>query len=97
MLYSGYFRVKDTGALSPTIRVTPQAPPLFFVHATDDPVSEVDHSVTMYLAMKRAGVAAELHVYATGGHGFGVRKVDHPCATWTERCVDWLRKQEILK
>jgi acetyl esterase/lipase len=97
MLYSGYFKVKDRDELSPTIRVTAHAPPLFFVHATDDPVSEVDHSVTMYMAMKRAGVSAELHVYATGGHGFGVRKVEHPCATWTERCVDWLRKQRILE
>jgi acetyl esterase/lipase len=97
MLYSGYFKVKDKEELSPTIRVTGAAPPLFIVHASDDPISEVDHSVTMYLAMKRASVPAELHVYASGGHGFGVRKVDHPCATWTERCVDWLRKQGILK
>jgi hypothetical protein len=51
----------------------------------------------MYLAMKRAGVPAELHVYATGGHGFGVRKVDHPCVTWIERCTDWLRSRGVLK
>jgi acetyl esterase/lipase len=95
MLYSGYFKVKE--GLSPTIRLAAGTPPLFLVHATDDPISEVDHSVTMYLAMKRAGVSAELHVYATGGHGFGVRKVDHPCSTWTERCTDWLRKQGFLQ
>ena len=70
---------------------------MFFVHATDDPISDVEHSLTMYLAMKRAGVSAELHVYATGGHGFGVRSVDHPCVTWTERCTDWLRHQGFLK
>jgi len=97
MAYSGYFKVKDKEELSPTIRVVAGTPPLFFVHATDDPISMVDHSVTMYLAMKRAGVPAELHVYATGGHGFGVRKSDLPCATWTERCTDWLRHQGILK
>lgn len=95
MLYSGYFKVND--ALSPTIRVVAGTPPLFLVHATDDPVSEVDHSVTMYLAMKRAGVPAEIHIYATGGHGFAVRKVDHPCSAWTQSCVDWLRKQGFLK
>jgi acetyl esterase/lipase len=94
MLYSGYFKVKD--GLSPTIRMPSGIPPLFIVHATDDPISEVEHSVTMYLAMKRAGAPAELHVYATGGHGFGVRKVDHPCAGWTERCTDWMRKSGIL-
>ncbi len=97
MLYSGYFKVDEPAGLSPTIRVTPAAPPLFIVHATDDPISAVDHSVTMYLAMKKAGVPAELHVYATGGHGFGVRKVGHPCETWTDRCTDWLRSRGILE
>jgi acetyl esterase/lipase len=97
MLYSGYFKVKGKEELSPTIRVVAGAPPLFFVHASDDPISEVDHTVVMYLAMKRAGVPAELHVYASGGHGFGVRHVHHPCATWTERCTDWLRNQGFLK
>jgi len=95
MLYSGYFRVKDE--LSPTIRVPAGIPPLFLVHATDDPISDVDHSVTMYRAIKRAGVPVELHVYATGGHGFGVRKVEHSCANWTDRCADWLRGQGFLK
>ena len=52
MLYSGYFRVKDQ--LSPTIRTPAGIPPLFIVHATDDPISDVDHSITMYRAMKRA-------------------------------------------
>jgi dipeptidyl aminopeptidase/acylaminoacyl peptidase len=70
---------------------------MFLVHASDDTISDVEHSVTMYLAMKRAGVRAELHVYATGGHGFAVRKVSHPCATWTDRCVEWLRSKQFLK
>jgi acetyl esterase/lipase len=96
MLYSGYFKVKDKDELSPTIRLASGAPPLFLVHATDDPISEVDHSVTMYLAMKRIGVPAELHVYAAGGHGFAVRKVGQPCETCTERCVEWLRTLEML-
>jgi acetyl esterase/lipase len=97
MLYSGYFQMKDKGTLSPTIRIPSDAPPMFLVHATDDSISDVEHSVTMYLAMKRAKVLVELHVYATGGHGFGVRKVDHPCVSWTERCTDWLRQRAFLK
>lgn len=100
MAYSGYFKVKDKDELSPTVRATAAAPPMFLVHASDDTGkrggSDPDHSVILYLAMKRAGVSAELHMYATGGHGFGVRKVDHPCATWTDRCVEWLRKQGFL-
>ena len=94
-LYSGYFKVGD--GLSPTIRTPAGIPPLFIVHAADDAISDAEHSVTFYLAMKRAGAPAELHVYATGGHGFAVRKVGHPCDAWTESCVAWLRKLGILK
>ncbi|HEY7118966.1 MAG TPA: alpha/beta hydrolase [Tepidisphaeraceae bacterium] len=97
MLYSGYFKVKGKDELSPTIRLAKGTPPLFLVHCSDDPISEVDHSVTMYLAMKHAGVPVEMHIYNSGGHGFGVRKVGYPCATWTSRCVDWLGQQGILK
>ncbi len=102
MLYSGYFSPKlddktSPHELSPTIRLAAGAPPLFLVHATDDTISNVEHSIAMYVAMKRIGVSAELHVYATGGHGFGVRKVGHPCETWTQRCTDWLAKQRFLK
>jgi acetyl esterase/lipase len=95
MLYSGYFKVKD--GLSPTVRTPEKTPPLFFVHATDDPISDVEHSVTFYLALKRAKLNAELHVYARGGHGFGVRDVGQPCTAWTRTCVDWLRSQGLLK
>jgi acetyl esterase/lipase len=94
MLYSGYFQ--KNGGLSPTIKIPAGIPPLFIAHATDDPISESDHSVTMYTAMKKAGAAAELHIYATGGHGWGVRKVGHPCETWTDRCLEWLRKSGLL-
>ncbi|MBI3856949.1 MAG: alpha/beta hydrolase [Planctomycetes bacterium] len=94
-LYSGYFKVKD--GLSPTITENPGTPPLLLLHATDDPVSDVEHSVTMYVAMKRLKVPVELHVYATGGHGWGVRKLGHPCETWTDRCLEWLRNRGFLR
>lgn len=97
MLYSGYLSRKDRDEVSADLRISADTPPIMLVHATDDPISKCDYSVIMYLALKRAGVPAELHVYATGGHGFGVRKVDHPCATWTDRCAEWLRKQGFLK
>ena len=54
MLYSGYFWPKDKGALSPTVRTPANTPPLFFVHASDDAISDVEHSVRFYLALKRA-------------------------------------------
>ena len=94
MCYSGYFKVKD--GLSPTVGTPAGTPPLFFVHASDDSVSDVEHSVTFYLALKRAKIDAELHVYAAGGHGFGVRE-GSPCAGWTRTCTDWLRNRGFLK
>jgi acetyl esterase/lipase len=97
MLYSGYLKVKDKDEVSADLRISTQTPPILLVHASDDTVSSVEHSVIMYLALKRAKVPTELHVYASGGHGFGVRRSDLPCSTWTERCVDWLRNQGILK
>jgi len=53
--------------------------------------------VFLYLALKRGGIPAELHVYAGAAHDFGVRKVDHPCSTWTARCIDWMKDQGFLK
>lgn len=96
MLYSGYFKAKD-GQLSPTIGPGAGAPPMLLVHPTDDPVSDAEHSVTMYLAMKRAGANVALHVYASGGHGFGVRKTGHLSDGWTALCADWLKKLGVLR
>jgi dipeptidyl aminopeptidase/acylaminoacyl peptidase len=84
-------------ALSPTIHTPEGIPPLFMVHNTDDTISDVANTVTMYEAMKRAHVSVELHIYPVGGHGFAVRDVHLPCVTWKDRCVEWLQKQEFLK
>jgi hypothetical protein len=48
------------------------------------------------LLTKSAKVPAELHVYASGGHGFGLRANEHPCTTWLKRCQEWLHHQKIL-
>ena len=90
MIYPGGVVKRGTTELSPEIRVTPQTPPCFFAHAGDDRVSP-ENSVAMYLALKRAGVPAELHIYASGGHGFGLRPTGKPAATWPKRCEEWLR------
>jgi len=81
---------------APYIRIPKETPPILLVPATDDPVAGAENSVVMYLALKRANVAAELHVYAQGGHGFGVRKSTLPCSTWPDRCVAWLQNQGLL-
>jgi acetyl esterase/lipase len=94
MLYSGYFKVKD--GLTPTVRTPEKTPPLFFVHASDDPISDVEHSSTFYLALKRSKIDPEMHIYASGGHGFGVRP-GSPCAGWTRNCIEWLGNKGLLK
>ena len=82
--------------LAPYIRIPSGTPPIFLVHASDDTMAGAENSVVMYLALKRADVAAELHVYARGGHGFGVRQSSLPCSTWTDRCAAWLGSQGLL-
>jgi acetyl esterase/lipase len=95
-VYSGYFVAAETGALAPYIRIPRRTPPVLLVHASDDSVSHVENSIVMYQALRRVGIPTELHVYATGGHGFGVRPSDRPCSTWTDRCVAWLKSQKLL-
>jgi len=76
-------------------RVTPQTPPTFLVHAHDDGLS-VEHSIRFYLALRRAKVPAELHVYSKGGHGFGIRQRGQSVSAWRERWLEWMRVEGFL-
>lgn len=95
-VYSGYLKAKDRDELAPGLRVPHETPPVFLVHGGDDLISSPEHSVFMYLALKRAGIPAELHIYARTAHDFGVRGGDRPYATWTTACAHWLRDQGFL-
>jgi acetyl esterase/lipase len=97
LVYPGYLKVKDKDELAPGLHIPSGTPPVFLAHGGADIISPPEHSVLMYLALRRAGVPAELHVYATAAHDFGVRPSDHPCSTWTESCTAWLRHQGFLK
>ena len=66
-------------------------------HSSDDKISDPEHSVIMYLALKRAGIPAELHIYATGDHDFGVRQNEKLPSSWPQLCGKWLRSQGLLK
>jgi acetyl esterase/lipase len=96
-VYSGYLKAKEKDELAPELRIPANTPPIFLVHGSDDIISPPEHSVLMYLALKRASVPAELHIYAGTTHDFGVRASDRPYSTWTARCVDWLRDQGFLR
>lgn len=96
-VYSGYLKAKDKDELAPGLRVPKDTPPVFLVHGGEDIVSDPEHSMVMYRALKRAGVSVELHIYAKTAHDFGVRKVDRPSDAWTDSCAAWLRHQGFLK
>jgi acetyl esterase/lipase len=96
-VYPGYLKAKDKDELAPGLSIPKDAPPMFLVHGGDDIVSDPEHSVVLYRALKRAGVPAELHVYADSTHDFGVRKVNRPCDDWTRACAAWLKHRELLK
>jgi acetyl esterase/lipase/rhodanese-related sulfurtransferase len=91
LIYPAYFEEKGKGKLRDDIRVTKDAPPMFFTHAANDPVTCLN-SLLLATELKKAGVPAELHLYATGGHGFGLRpQADKPCTQWPSACEAWLR------
>jgi endo-1,4-beta-xylanase len=78
-----------------TRKIDKDTPPAFLVHADDDKLSSAI-STNFYLDLKKAGVSAELHVYATGGHGFGMKNRPLPVTQWTQRFEDWLRSRQLL-
>jgi acetyl esterase/lipase len=80
----------DSG-LNPDIQVTSQTPPTFLLQATDDPVDDVENSLVYYAALKKAKVPVEIHLYAQGGHAFGLRRTKFPIATWPQLVETWLR------
>jgi acetyl esterase/lipase len=95
LIYPAYLTTPKRDALADNVTVTKQTPPMFLAHAGDDPVP-AESSVLLYLALKKAGVKAELHVYDRGGHGYGLRRTGLPVADWPKRCEEWLRVQGLL-
>lgn len=96
-VYPGYLKAKDASELAPGLGIGNQTPPVFLVHGTDDIVSSPEHSIVAYLALKKVGVSAELHLYASTTHDFGVRSTDRPYADWTSACERWLIDQKLLQ
>jgi acetyl esterase/lipase len=98
--YSGYLKPKDKDGIRSDIHIPADTPPIFLAHASDDRESYggsiSENSVFMYLALKRAGIPAELHVYATGDHDFGVRQNQKLPSSWPQLCVNWLRSRGLL-
>jgi acetyl esterase/lipase len=90
-LYPGHLWMNAQGfTLNTNVPVTSNTPPTFLLHAEDDPVDDVRHSLVYYSALKRAGVSVEIHLYAQGGHAFGLRPTSFPITSWPSLVQAWL-------
>jgi len=76
--------------LNPYIPVTKQTPPTFLLQAEDDPIDTVKNSLVYYGALRKVGVPVEMHLYAHGGHGFGLRRTKFPITGWAQLVETWL-------
>jgi acetyl esterase/lipase len=76
--------------------VPADAPPMFILAATDDPLGLASHSVDLYRDWTTAKKPTELHLFARGGHGFGMNTQSKPTDGWIERFADWLKWQGLL-
>ena len=87
------FLVLGYPAIPPVLGVTAETPRTFLVAADDDPtVNPAEHAGRFFSALRAARVPAELHVYSTGGHGFGIIKSGKTSEAWPTALVAWLRE-----
>ena len=90
-LYPGHLWIDEKKfELNPDIRVTKETPPTFLAQAENDPVDSINNSLVYFAALKKAGVPVEMHIYAQGGHAFGLRHTKYPITSWPQLVVAWL-------
>ena len=96
--YPGHLteHTKATFELNPRVPVTKETPPTFLVQAVDDPVDEVRNSIVYELALWKVGVPVELHLFAHGGHAFGLRRTQEPITRWPDLMREWLESIGML-
>ncbi len=96
IVYPGYLAISEQNfAPNPDIHVTEKTPPSFIVQAEDDPV-HVENATLYFLELKNAKVPAELHIYAEGGHGYGLRRTELSITRWPELVETWIRTIRVL-
>lgn len=94
-IYPGHLATRDD-SLSANVPVSPDVPPTFLVQAEDDYVDGVNQSLVYYTALEKAHVPAELHLYAHGGHAFGLRRTGNPITGWPRLAEAWLHTIGML-
>ncbi len=96
LIYPAYLTVKEQGdKVSPELPITTNTPQTFLAMTQDDGV-RVESALFYYLALKQAKVPAELHLYPTGGHGYGLRPSTHGVTTWPKRAEEWMAARGLL-
>lgn len=90
-IYPGHLWKRDMFELNPYIHVTRDTPPTFLLQAEDDHIDGIDQSLVYYVGLKNAGVPVEMHLYAQGGHAFGLRRTQLPVTRWPQLVETWLR------
>jgi acetyl esterase/lipase len=74
------------------LQITADTPKTFIVAADDDKTVPTENSIRFYLGLKKAGIPAELHLFAVGKHGFAIRQATGPVALWTDLCREWMNQ-----
>ena len=95
-LYPGHL-CRSGGTFDPSIQVTKQTPPTFLLQAWDDPVDKICNSTVYARALDAAGVPTEVHLFAKGGHAFGLRRNAHPISSWPALVENWLKEIKMLQ
>ncbi len=95
LVYPGHLAT-DNDTLNPNVPVTRETPPTFLVQAENDHVDGVHQSLVYFAALNKAGVKAEMHLYAEGGHAFGLRRTQFPITGWPRLVETWLHTIGIL-
>ncbi|HTY58865.1 MAG TPA: alpha/beta hydrolase [Bacteroidota bacterium] len=97
LIYPAYLTGEEVRmALDPALQPSGETPPAFLVQTQDDEF-DVGNSLAYYRGLVEAGVGAEMHLYATGGHGYGLRPSPLPVSGWPSRLEEWMRSIQILK
>jgi acetyl esterase/lipase len=95
-VYPGHLWQQPRLTLNPAIRIASHAPPTLIIAASDDPVDDVRHSLVYYIALQQAHIPVEMHLYARGGHAFGVRETSNTSKYWPKAAEDWMRSLALL-
>lgn len=96
LVYPAWLNKPKTVELQDYVTVTEKCPPMFFAHAADDRI-ECEASIALFLALKQHKIPTELHIYDSGGHGYGLRRTETPVTSWPDRLADWMRHRGYLK